>query len=133
MIIALRFAITYDTPTGTRTLSSSTRNVAVLVADQVDAGDDTRAPLGARCPTPAGGNAGGGDQLARDHAVGEHPPLAVDVGEERLQRPDPLRHAGLDRLPLGRRDDPGHQVERERPLHPADVEGDARLGVILRQ
>ena len=93
-----------------------------------------RTPLGGLdAPDRAVVVRGGGDQLAGDDAVGDHPGVGVDVGEERLERLDPLRDAGLDGLPLRRGDHPRHQVERERPLHAADVEGHAGLGVVVGQ
>ena len=61
---------------------------------------------------------------ARDLALAR-----VDVVEERLQGRDPLHHTGLDDLPLVRRDDPRHGVERERPLLARVVEGDALVEV----
>jgi hypothetical protein len=69
----------------------------------------------------------GHDSVANDLAV------AVDVLEERVQRPDPLYQAALDQLPLVGRDDPRHQVERERPVDARavgarDLEGDPLLG-----
>ena len=64
------------------------------------------------------------------HAVGDGPAVpAVHVGEERLERLDPLPHAALDRLPARVVDDPRHDVERERPLLAADVERDALVEV----
>ena len=68
----------------------------------------------------------GHDQAARDDAVGEDPARAVDVGEERLEREHPLADPGLDRRPLLGRQDPGHEVERERPLLARELERDAR-------
>ena len=58
----------------------------------------------------------------------------VDVGEEGLERPHPLAYAGLDRLPLGRAEDPRDEVERERPLLARERERDALVakGVVAR-
>ena len=66
-----------------------------------------------------------GDQPARDHAVAQDLLLAVDVVEVHLQRLDALRDAALQARPLGRRDDPRHQIERERPLLTRQRERDA--------
>ncbi len=102
--------------------------------DQVDATDvhpDAVRRLDA--PDRAVVVAGGGDQLARDDPVGDHPAVGVDVGEERLQGADPLRDTGVDDVPVVGRDDPGHDVQRERSLDATDVEGDAGLRVVVRQ
>ena len=77
--------------------------------------------------------AGGGDQLARDDPVGDHPAVGVDVGQERLQGTDPLGDAGVDDVPVVGRDDPGHHVQRERSLDATDVEGHSGLGVVVRE
>ena len=69
------------------------------------------------------------DHPARDHAVVEDLPGVVHVGEEQLQRPHPLLDAPLDRRPGVHLDDPRQDVERERPLLAADVEGDALVEV----
>ena len=51
--------------------------------------------------------------------VGRHDPgledllAVVDVGEEEVERAEPLLEAALDHLPLVGRHDPGHEVERE--------------------
>ena len=68
---------------------------------------------------------GRGDQSAGDDAVLEALARPVDVGEERLEGLDPLHDAGLDDLPLRPVDDPGDQVERERPLLARQRERDA--------
>ena len=103
---------------------------AVDVADQVDAGDVHAYAVG-RAHT--GGLAvevrGGGHHAARDHAVLEHLPDVIDVGQERLERTHPLPDPGVDLLPGLHLDDPRHDVERERPLLTADVEGDALVEV----
>ena len=75
----------------------------------------------------------GGDQLARDDAVADDLGVGVDVVEERLHRPHPLGDAGLDRVPLGGRDHPRHEVQRERSLDAADVEGHPGLRVVAGQ
>ena len=66
-----------------------------------------------------------GDQPAGDDAVVQDAARPVDVGEERLEGPHPLRHARLDGRPLVRGEDAGHQVEGERPLLARQGEGDA--------
>ena len=69
----------------------------------------------------------GGDQLPRDHAVGHHRHLVVDVVEEGLQGPDALGHAAFQDVPLVGGDHPGHDVQRERALLPREVEGHAAV------
>ena len=69
----------------------------------------------------------GDHQPARHHAVGEDLARAVHVGQERLQRADPLRDAGLDVLPLGGGDDARDDVHRERPLDALQRERDALI------
>ena len=100
----------------------------VRAADEVDAGQVH--PYAVR-RLDAGGRPGEvaarDDQRVRHDAVGEHLPVSVDVGEERLQRPHPLGHPGLDVLPLVLRDQPRDQVQREDPLPPGGGERDALL------
>ena len=111
-------------------MSSSTRNVARVVADQVDAGDVDAHAVGALQPArhPVEVRRRGDHRRGHD-AVVEHLPGVVDVVEERLERPDPLLDAAVDGRPGVLLDDPRHDVEREGPLLAADVEGDALLEV----
>ena len=67
----------------------------------------------------------GGEQRTRHHPVPDHLGRPVDVGEKRLQRAYPLHDARFDQLPLGSRDKPRDQVEREDPLFAAMGEDDA--------
>ncbi len=67
----------------------------------------------------------GGEQRPRHHPVPDHLARPVDVGEKRLQRAYPLHDARFDQLPLGRRDQPRDQVEREDPLFAGMGEHDA--------
>ena len=100
--------------------------VALRVADQVDAGDvDAHAVGRDDAHRLAVEVLAGGDQPARDDAVAQDLLLAVDVVEVVLQRLDPLRDAALEPRPLGRRDHPRHQVQRERPLLAGQRERDA--------
>ena len=99
---------------------------ALAVADDVDAGDvDAHA---VRRPD-AGGVAvevlTRRHQPARHHAVAQDLLVAVDVVEETLQRAHPLGDAGLQSGPLGRRDHPGNQVQREGALLAGQRESDA--------
>ena len=100
--------------------------VALRVADQVDARDVDAHPVGR---DDARGLAvevlARGDQPARDDAVAQDLLLAVDVVEVHLQRLDPLLDAALEPGPLGRRDHPRHQVQRERALLAGQRERDA--------
>jgi hypothetical protein len=99
---------------------------ALLVADQVDARHVHPHPVvrlnAGRLAVEVGA---GHHHPPRHDPVGEHLAGAVDVGQERLQRPDPLRDTGLDDLPFGVRDDPRHDVERERALDALERERDA--------
>src|SRR5262249_22797097 len=45
----------------------------------------------------------------------------VDVVDERIEGPDPLREAALDRRPLGRGEDARDQVQRPRSVAPLAV------------
>jgi hypothetical protein len=70
------------------------------------------------------------DERARHDAVGDRRRLAhVEVVEELVEGGDPLDEALLDRRPLVRRDDAGHQIHRPHALDPSglavNVEGDA--------
>lgn len=67
-------------------------------------------------------------QAPGDDAVAEDLTRAVHVVEEGLQRADPPADAAGDEVPFGGVDDPGDQVEREGPLDPRVVEGDAAVG-----
>jgi hypothetical protein len=79
----------------------------------------TRTPFGGTIPCAAGVCALLLTTMRRGHdAVGQHGLLAGHVGEERLQRLDPLGDAALDDVPLVGVDDARHQVEREGPLLP---------------
>lgn len=100
--------------------------VALLVADQVDAGDVDAHPVGR-------GDAGrlavevlaGGHQPARDDAVAQDLLFAVDVLEVHLQGLNALFDALLQPRPLSRRDHTRHQVQRQRAFLPGQREGDA--------
>lgn len=104
------------------------------VANQVDAGDMDADAVGrldaldrsVEMPRRS-------DQPRRDDAVTDGQHRSVHIREERLERPDPLGDAGLDRLPFGRCDHAGHDVERERAFDATDVEGDALVGVSAGQ
>src|SRR3954462_14366007 len=89
---------------------------AVGVADQVAAGDGEVAA--ARRPDAvddAGEVRAGDDQPPRHDPLAHDVALVVDVVDEAVQRPDALREAALDVRPLPGRQDPGDEVERERP------------------
>ncbi len=86
------------------------------------------APL--RRGAPALGPVVGGvlQQLRREHAVAHDLLVVVQVVDEPVQRPQPLRQPDLDGAPLGRVDHPGDHVERPRAVDAAavgvDGEGD---------
>jgi len=71
---------------------------------------------------------GGHHHPFRQDAVGEDQARPVHVGEKRLERQHPLAHPERDVVPFDRVDDPGDQVQRERPLLARVVEGDAPVG-----
>ena len=94
---------------------------AVLVAHEVEALDRARGPRrrGSRvaCASQPGRPEHG---VAGQHAVGEDPLLAVDVAQERLDRPGALHEAGLAAAATrAGRIDPRHEVDVERLLHAA--------------
>ena len=70
-----------------------------------------------------------GDQAAGQHAVADDLGVAVDVGEEHLQRLDALHDAPLQLRPLRGADHPGHDVERDRPFLARERERDALVDV----
>ena len=90
---------------------------ALRITDDVDAGDVDAHAVGR---VDADGFAvevlTGGHQPARDDAVAQDLLVAIDIVEELLQCPDPLSDAAFELRPLGGRDDPGHQIQREGPL-----------------
>jgi hypothetical protein len=65
------------------------------------------------------------DEPTRDDPVLQDPPRTVGVTEKRLEREHALTDTAFDDLPLVRRDDAGHQVQRERALLARELEGDA--------
>ncbi len=102
--------------------------LAVLVADDVDARHVDAHPVGWRQSEGGADETGGaGDDIVRDQAVAHDPGSAVDVGEELLERPHALGHTVGDPRPLLRGEDARHDVERERPLLAVEVEGDALI------
>jgi len=66
----------------------------------------------------------------RHDPVADHPPLAVNVAEEQLQRLRPLLQAGLQPLPVLVRHDPRDEVDGERAGLAVDHEGDVALGLV---
>ncbi len=106
--------------------------LAVVVADQVDPADVHAHPVGRLDPGRLAVEVrGGGDHAARYDAVVEDPAGVVHVVEEALERLHALLDAGLDPRPLVHLDHAGQDVERERPLLAADVEGDALVEVAV--
>ena len=67
-------------------------------------------------------------QVDRHDAVGEDPPRPVDVGEEEVQRLQPLAQPALHHFPVGCVEQPRQEVDRNdpllRPLLPVHREGD---------
>ena len=107
----------------------------MLIADQVDARHlDAHAVRAARCF--AASRWKWLDDVirpGRDHAVFHGVLVAVDVGEERLERAHSLLDAGLDVRPLLLGDDARHGIQRERALLAREVEGDALREVRARE
>jgi len=104
---------------------------AVAVADEIAAGDvAVDAARRADAVRGAGEARAGDDQLPRDEPVVDDLAPVVDVVDERVERPDALGEAALDRRPLAGRDDPRHEVERERAV--ADRSVGVRAGGIER-
>ncbi len=87
---------------------------AVAVANQVDAADVRVDATGnVEADHLAAEVARAEDELGRDDAGLEDLLAVVDVGEEEVERAQPLLEAPLDRLPLVRRHDARHEIERE--------------------
>jgi len=102
---------------------------AVAAANEVGAGDVAphaagRLEAGARSAEALARI----DQPIGHHAVGHDPAPVVDVVDEQVEGVDPLLQPALDGRPLGRVDDPRHDVERPDLLRPGlvavDVERD---------
>src|SRR5580693_6418664 len=104
-------------PDGTCTLSSSTRSTPAWSRTMSIPAMWTRTPFGGSMPWA-------GRQKPTE-VVSSDRGRPVDVGEKRLQRAHPLHDARFDQVPLGRRDQPGDQVEREDPLFAGIGEYDA--------
>src|SRR5262249_10711254 len=58
------------------------------------------------------------EQRRRQHPIVKTLLLAVDVGDEDVERGDALLEAGLEPLPLARGHDARHEIEGEDPLQP---------------
>jgi len=75
-----------------------------------------------------------GDEVRRDHAVLDQPLRTVNVAQHGLGQNGALDDGGLDRLPVRRRQDEGHDVDLPGPGLAAaiviDVVGDA---IVLRR
>ena len=105
---------------------------AVGVAHEVAAGD-VRVDAARRADAvhDAGEVAARDDQAPRHDAGAHDLARVVDVVDERVERADALRQPALDRDPLVGRDDPRHEVQRERAVLGAvlagQLEGDALL------
>ena len=89
----------------------------------------TRTPFGGVIPVTSRRNF----SLVKTRLQGSTPsskarPGAVDVGEERLEDPDPLADAPRDEVPLRRVDDPRDEVGGHGPFLARVVVGDAAVG-----
>ena len=129
-LVTIRFSNRYDTPDGTRRLSSSTyqnpwssrmRSLPQMWAQM---------PPGGSTPTHSRRKLG--DPVTR--SAGTIPSLTdalvvVAVVDEQVEGGQPLDQAGFDDLPLVAGDDPRDDVERPRSVDPhpfvVDGEGDA--------
>ncbi len=99
------------------------------VPDQVDAGHVAADPV--RRVEPGHltvETLGRADHPPGQHPVGERVPGPVHVGEEGLQREDPLLDAPRDQVPLDGVDHPGDEVQGEGPLLARVVVGDPAVG-----
>ena len=86
--------------------------MAVGIAHDVEAADRGPHAVGGRDAAHRGLEALRGVEHARGHhALRDDPPLAVDVGHERVERAHALAEAGRERLPLVRR---GSRAARDR-------------------
>ena len=101
---------------------------ALRVPDEVDTGDVYAHAVGradaSRLPVEV---LAGGDQPTGDDAVAEDFLIAVDVVEEALQGDHSLGDPSLQARPLGRRNHPGHQIQREGTLLSGQGKGDALI------
>ncbi len=103
--------------------------LALLVADEVDAGHVDADAVGRRDPGDLAAELlAREDEAPGEHAVVEGAAGAVDVGEERLEDPDPLADAARDEVPLGGVDDPRDEVGGHRPFLARVVVGDTAVG-----
>ena len=70
-------------------------------------------------------------QRLRHDLVAQNRAVVIDVPEKRVQRGDALAHAAIDMVPLGRGQDPRHQIERQDAVDRVAVrvnrEGDAEI------
>jgi hypothetical protein len=104
--------------------------VAVLVADQVDAGDVHAYAVGRLEPAAARWKcARGGDHAAGDHAVGRRPGRRRRRRRGRASRPCTRCCTPASMSPGLGLDHPRQDVEREGPFLTADVERDALVEV----
>ena len=103
----------------------------MVVAHEVATGDVAVDPAGrADAVRRAGKVRATGDQRPRDDPGADDLALVVDVGDELVERTDPLCEPALDFTPLLCRDDPWHEVERKwsvgsSAFGAAQVEGDS--------
>jgi hypothetical protein len=103
--------------------------LALLIADEVNARHMDTDTVGRRDPGDLAAELLAREHEApRDHAVVEGAPGTVDVGQERLEDPDPLADAPRDEVPLGRVDDPRDEVGWHGPFLAREVVGDAAVG-----
>ena len=56
------------------------------------------------------------DRLQRDHSIGQDLPLAVDVGEEAIDRFEPLLEALIEALPVLLINQPRQRIKRQDPF-----------------
>ena len=88
-------------------------HLAVVVADEVGSRDvRPHAELGVDAAALRAVVRRAGEQFDREHTVGDHPLLVVDVVDEPVQGDQPLDETALDDRPLVTGDHAGDEIER---------------------
>jgi hypothetical protein len=56
-----------------------------------------------------------GDQMGRQHALLDQPLRTIDIAQQHVRQHGALNHGGFDGLPIGGRQDEGHNVQLPGP------------------
>ena len=129
-----RFASMYDTPLGTRRLSSSTAKLPSGQPHEIGAGDrDVEMPAQEDPAHLAPVVLRAVDQLARHDAFREDAAVVVDVAQEQIERGQALRQAALDRLPLGGGEHARQQIVGKDALGPGLIAVDGERDALLQE